>query len=274
MGLFDQLLETSDSDADQDNIPGVAMAVVKENWDNEHPGMVKVEISLGAEGKNVTDWAPVIAVYAGKEYGTYFLPEIGTQVLVAFHMGNINCPIVIGCLWNQEDILPPETANEKNTIKRIRTKEGNQITISDENGKESIAIETKGKLKFLLDDENKKISFQDEQGENSLTLDAKNGEFQVVCKKKASFEINGKEMLILDGNGKKGEFQADKINIEASQELKTKGQSLKMEGSSTELKGQNIKIESQAALNLKGTASLKAESSGISELKGSMVKIN
>lgn len=272
MGLFDEFLE--ESEQEQGNIQGVAVGVVKENWDSKHPGMVKVEISLGVSGKNLMDWAPVAVPYAGKEFGNYFLPEIGSQVLVAFHMGYINCPIVIGCMWNQEDVLPPETANEKNTKKIIRTKGGNQIVISEESGKETISIETKGKQKLFLDDENKKISLQDEDGSNAVILDTKNGEMEFCCKKKAVFKINGKEMLTLDGNGQKAELKTNQIKIEAAQGLDLKGQTMKAEGSSTEIKGQSIKMEAQAALGLKGTASLKAESSGIAEIKGTMVKIN
>lgn len=272
MGLFDEVLTQSDADAS--NIAGVAIGVVKENWNNEHPGMVKVEISLGVAGKNLTDWIPVAVPYAGKEYGTYFLPEIGTQVLVAFHMGDINCPIVIGCLWNQNDVIPQATANENNTVKTVRTKGGNQIIISEEKGKETITVETVGKQKFLLDDENSKISLQDEKGENAIILDTKNGDMEFICKKKAAFKIDGKEILTIDGSSQDVTLKTNKIQIEAGQGLTLKGQTLSAEGSSTEIKGESIKIESQAALNIKGTASLKAESSGIAEVSGSMVKIN
>lgn len=274
MGLFDEFLDDSGQEQEQANIPGVAVGIVKENWDSKHPGMLKVEVSLGISGKNLTDWAPVAVPYAGKEYGMYFLPEIGSQVLIAFHRGDINCPIVIGCLWNQDDVVPPETANEKNTIKTICTKGGNRITISEESGKETITIETKGKQKLFMDDENQIISLQDENGDNGIFLDSKNGELQFVSKQKAVFKINGNEMLTLDGSGQSAELKTNNIKIEAAQALNLKGQTLNLDGDTTQIKGQNIKIESQASMGIKGTASLKAESSGITEVKGSMVKIN
>lgn len=274
MGFMDEVLDTREEEADQANMPGVATGVVKENWDKDHPGMLKVEISLGTAGKNVTGWAPVAVPYAGKEFGTYFLPEIGTQVLVAFRMGNVSCPVVIGCLWNKDDVLPPETAVEKNTVKTIRTKGGNCIQISEEKGKELITIETTGKQKLVLDDENKKMILQDEKAENAVMVDTKNGEMEFICKKKATFKINGSDMLILDGSNQSAQLKTAKIHLDGSQELKGKGQSLKLEGSATEMKGQTVKIESQAAMSIKGTASLKAESSGITEVKGTMVKIN
>ena len=118
------------------------------------------------------------------------------------------------------------------------------------------------------------MALQDQDGKNAVTLDTKNGEMTFAADKKAVFSIHGKAMLTLDGSGQKMELKTNAIEIEAAQALQLKGQTLKAEGTSTEIKGQSVKVESQAALSLKGTASLKAESSGIAEVKGTMVKIN
>ena len=275
MGLFDEMLETDETeDGGQANINGVAIGVVKENWDKDHPGMIKAEISLGSSGKNLTDWIPVAVPYAGKEFGTYFLPEIGSQVLLAFHMGDINCPIVIGSLWNQTDVVPPETANEKNTVKKIKTKGGNVITISEESGKEKISIQTKGELKAELDDENQKIILQDKEGKNAISIDAKNGTMNFKCEKKAVFNINGQPMLTLDGEGKAVKIKAGKIEIEADQSLTMKGQTAGLDGNSLKIQGQQLELTAKASMAIKANASLKAESSGMTEIKGSMLKLN
>lgn len=275
MGLFDEMLETDETeDGGQANINGVAIGVVKENWDKDHPGMIKAEISLGSSGKNLTDWIPVAVPYAGKEFGTYFLPEIGSQVLLAFHMGDINCPIVIGSLWNQTDVVPPETANEKNTVKKIKTKGGNVITISEESGKEKISIQTKGELKAELDDENQKIILQDKEGKNAISIDAQNGTMNFKSEKKAVFNINGQPMLTLDGEGKAVKIKAGKIEIEADQSLTMKGQTAGLDGNSLKIQGQQLELTAKASMAIKANASLKAESSGMTEIKGSMLKLN
>lgn len=275
MGLFDEMLETDETeDGGQANIYGVAIGVVKENWDKDHPGMIKAEISLGSSGKNLTDWIPVAVPYAGKEFGTYFLPEIGSQVLLAFHMGDINCPIVIGSLWNQTDVVPPETANEKNTVKKIKTKGGNVITISEESGKEKISIQTKGELKAELDDENQKIILQDKEGKNTISIDSKNGTMNFKSEKKAVFNINGQPMLTLDGEGKAVKIKAGKIEIEADQSLTMKGQTAGLDGNSLKIQGQQLELTAKASMAIKANASLKAESSGMTEIKGSMLKLN
>ena len=206
--------------------------------------------------------------------GTYILPEIGSKVLVAFCMGRMESPYVIGSIWNQTNALPAETANENNTVKTVITKGGNRITVSDEEGKERICVRTKGELAIELDDENQKISAGDKDGNNVWTVDAKEGKMALTAKKEISFTVNGKQMLLLDGNSGKAELKADSIKAEAGQKLQLKGQNTSLEGSSTKISGQSIKAEAQTSLELKGTAALKAESSGMMELKGSMMKLN
>lgn len=272
MGLFEEFLPEQDTEGA--NISGVAVGIVKENWDSAHPGMVKVEITLGVSGRNVTDWARVAVPYAGKEFGVYFLPEIGSQVLVAFHMGDINCPIVIGCLWNHEDAVPPGTANEHNSVKTIRTRGGSRIVITEEAGKETITVETPGKQKVCLDDGAGRISMGDGEGKNAVTVDTKNGGLEFTCEKKAVFKVAGQEMLVLDGGGRRAELKTGSIHIDGSQDVNLKGQILTAEGAQAEYKGQTVRVDSQTTLNLRGAAALKAESSGIAEVSGAMVKLN
>lgn len=274
MSFYNELLDRGEPEKENGLIFGLVRGEVKENWDKDHPGMVKVDMLLGESKKNEIDWVPVAVPYAGKEYGTYLLPEIGAQVLIAFQMGQDSSPFVIGCIWDKKNVLPKKTADQKNKIKSFSTKGGNKIIISDEEGKEKITVSTKGKLVMELDDEKQKISLHDKEGNNAATLDAKNGVMTFESKKKAVFKINGKEMLVLDGEGKKATLKADQIKAEATQKLHLKGQNTTLEGSSTTIKGQNVKLESQASLSLKGTASLKAESSGIAQIKGSMLKLN
>ncbi len=273
MSLFDEL-NTKDGEGAEELIRGVLLGEVKENWDSEHPGMVKVKLLLGMEEKDELDWIPVASPYAGNGYGAYFLPEIGDQVIVAFYMGQSQSPYVIGSLYNETNLLPPGAADENNTAKILYTKGGSCIVISDEAGKEKITIKTKAEHTIELDDENQKLSMHDKESKNGIVLNAKEGTLTFQAEKKAVFQVGGKEMLVLDGENKGASLSADNVSVEAGQKLKLKGQNVSVEGSSTEIKGQNVKAEAQASLELKGTASLKAESSGMFEAKGSMMKLN
>ncbi len=238
-------------------IQGIVTGIVKENWDDKHQGMVKVEYSLGEEGKNVSGWMPVMSLYAGKEFGVYILPEVGAEVVVAFQLGDRNCPVMLGTLWNKTNTIPKETANKDNSIKLIQTPSGCMVRFSEEKGKEKIEIQTPGELKVVLDDEKQTVELADKDGKNKILLDSKGGEVSVIADKKLSLKAGGKEILVMDSN--QAAFKTGTVKIEAQQSLNIKGQSSKIEGASVEVKA---------------NGTLKMEASGITQVKGSMLKLN
>ena len=274
MGLFDEMLEGQREYFTRDrSAQGVMLGIVKENWNKDYPGMVKVEIITGEKGENLTDWVPVMVPYGGAEYGAYSLPEVGAEVVLAFLTNQVSSPIVIGCLWNKDIPIPKETADEKNTVKTFITKGGNRIRISDEKGKEKIEIHTTGKLNFVMEDESKTIVMSDEEGKNKVTVNGADGLVELTAEKKMALKVGGNEMLLLEAGGNSAAVKAGQINVEASQSLKMKGQSTTLEGNTLSVTGQSAKMEGNM-LTLSGKGTLKAESSGITEVKGSMVKIN
>lgn len=257
MGVIEELMDAQIITVG--DVAGIITGLVKENWDEEHPGMVKVEYFLGEQGKNLTGWVPVAVPYAGKEYGYYALPEVGTEVVLAFQMGNRNCPIVLGCIWNQQNTLPKETANENNTVKKLRTKGGCEIQLSEEEGKEQILIQTPKGLKLFLEDENETIQLSDKDGKTGLSVDAKNGAVTILADKTLELKVGGNTMLSLAGSSKAIEISGGKLTCNTDQSLELKSQTLKLEGSSTQIKG---------------SGTLKLEAGGTAQLKGAMVQLN
>lgn len=238
--------------------PGLLNAVVKENYDEKHKGMVKVEYIMGEKNKKTSDWVRVMTPYGGKGYGNYWLPEINTEVIVGFVHGNLNIPVVLGCLWNIEDQQPEKTVTEKNTVKTIMTKAGNKITLSEEEkGKEKITIETPKSCQVILDDEKESITLKDKKGENSIVMDCSEGNITVTAKKTMSFKIGSKEVWKADANTET--LTSGTIKLDASK-------SLKMSGNSVELSGSTVKVKANGQLGI--------EASGVTQIKGQMVKIN
>lgn len=257
MGVIEELLDAQILTVG--DVPGILTGLVKENWDEDHPGMVKVEYFLGEKGKNLTGWVPVAVPYAGKEYGYYALPEVGTEVVLAFQMGNRNSPIVLGCIWNQQNSLPGETANENNTVKKLMTKGGCEIRMTEEDGKEQILVQTPKGLNLLLEDENETIFLSSQDGSSGVKVDAKNGAVTVLADKKLELQVGGNVMLSLNGSSNAVDIKGGKLTLNADQSLELKGQTLKLEGTSTEIKG---------------SGTLKLEAGGTAQLKGTMVQLN
>ena len=112
---------------------GVCTAVVIDNVDPDNVGRVKVRLpQLGGPGKKGAEaWARIATLMAGNNRGTWFIPDVNDEVLVAFEAGDTRRPFVIGALWNGTD-SPPETMDASNSKKVVRTRGGVKITLDDQ----------------------------------------------------------------------------------------------------------------------------------------------
>ena len=48
---------------------GLVQGIVKENYDKDQPGRIKVEYYIGEQGKMLTGWIPVMTPYVAKDAG-------------------------------------------------------------------------------------------------------------------------------------------------------------------------------------------------------------
>ena len=70
---------------------GVVTAVVTSNQDPDQQGKVKIKLP-GMTDDETGPWARVAVLMGGGGRGTFFLPEQGDEVLVAFDNGNLKLP--------------------------------------------------------------------------------------------------------------------------------------------------------------------------------------
>ena len=155
-----------------DRIYGVVIGIVTNNKDPDRLGRVKVRFPwLSASDESW--WARVATTMAGKERGTYFLPEVDDEVLLAFEHGDVRFPYVLGALWNGED-RPPETNDDgKNNKRTIRSRSGHIIRLDDSDGGEKIEIIDKtGKDHISFDATARTITVQ---AESDIRLESVRG---------------------------------------------------------------------------------------------------
>lgn len=247
-------------------VPGIMTGIVKENWDEENPGTVKVEMFLDAEGRNVTGFARVMTDYAGSGYGNYRLPEIGQKVIIAFLSGERDCPVVLGTLWDKKNVLPENTANEDNTVKAFTTKGGCRLIFNDEKGKENIEIATPGKLSVILRDEDKSISIRDENCENTVELDCGNGKVSLKAKNKMELKIGEGVLISIEENSLK--LKSRELILSGDTKISMEGQNIGIKAKT------NAQISAGAQASIKASAGMKLGSDALLELKGAMIKLN
>jgi uncharacterized protein involved in type VI secretion and phage assembly len=108
---------------------------------------------------------------AGNNRGTWFVPDSGDEVLVAFQAGDPRYPFVVGALWNGQD-APPESMDgaARNEAKVIRSRNGVRVLLEDKDGQERFLVETPGGQRITLKDGPGQVTVEDSNG-NSVKLE-------------------------------------------------------------------------------------------------------
>lgn len=195
MTLLDIL---TDEDEELENarlINGVAIGIVTNNQDTDGLGRIKVHLPCLSD-ENESFWARISTLMGGNGRGSFFIPEVDDEVLVAFGNGDINEPYIIGSLWNGVD-LPPETNSDgKNNIRKIRSRSGHEIIFNDddEQQQEKVEIHTKAGHQIVLDDSSgsEKIVIKDKSGSNYIEIDSNQNSMKI----ESSMQLNIKSQDI------------------------------------------------------------------------------
>jgi uncharacterized protein involved in type VI secretion and phage assembly len=136
-------------------------------------GLNRVQVRLipygVIEDQDFTVWARVVAPFAGDDRGAFFMPDVSDEVLVVFVQGDPRHALVIGGLWSGANEAPASLSGG-NVIKRIRSKNGIQITLEDQQGQETLTLETPGGQTVTLTDGPGAITLEDSNG-NSVKLE-------------------------------------------------------------------------------------------------------
>ena len=261
MGLIDLFSTDSGRDErDSSRIFGVVTGIVVDIRDPANLGRVKVIFPWLAEKREETVhveddeerahsyWARMATLMAGPKRGTFVIPELKDEVLVAFEHGQLDRPVVIGMLWNKED-MPPESmdADGKNDIRAFHTRSGHKVVFDDSKDKPSI----------LIVDNTKK---------NSIFIDSKENKMEIKVEGDLTITVGGKLTI----TAKTG------ITIESSADVSVKAQSnMNLEATSAFGAKGNTKasLESSAQTEVKGSA-VSVNGSVVTEVKGGIVKIN
>jgi uncharacterized protein involved in type VI secretion and phage assembly len=151
-------------------VPGVAIAIVSANTDPDQLGRVKLRLPWRSDDYE-TDWVRIAVPMGGNNRGTYFLPEVDDEVLVAFDSEDIRFPYVLGALWSKTDPPPDKNGDGKNRTRLIKTPGGHLIKFVDRENEDVLLIQLADGKKVEIKSE----GIQIDDGANKITLDAKGG---------------------------------------------------------------------------------------------------
>lgn len=166
---------------------GVVQGIVTDVNDTDgKQGRVKVQFPW-FDDQMETEWCPVRQFYGGNGYGSFFIPEVGNAVLVAFIHGDMRMPIILGCLYNGKD-KPPTYRSDSQDQKVIRTKANHELMFDDSSGSQQVHLKTAAGHVVLLDDAGKTASVTSQGGHN-VKLDDSSGTVTVNCSSGGSMTL-------------------------------------------------------------------------------------
>jgi len=170
---FDEIVDSRASHGYGGRFYGAFPALVTDVVDPDGQGRVKISLPWCPDpsGGSFAAWARLATFMAGSNQGSWFIPDVGVEVLVVFLHGDPRWPVVIGSFWNGSD-QPPQSMDSSgnNNIKKLRSRTGVAITMDDTQGSQSLTLETPGGQKISLQDSPASIQLQDSNG-NSVKLD-------------------------------------------------------------------------------------------------------
>ncbi len=153
-------------------VNGIVIGLVTDLADPENIGRVRVTYPY--LGDETSDWARLVTQMAGKDRGMFFRPEVGDEVLVAFELGDVRRPYILGSLWSTEDTPPADDGKAKeNNWRFIKSRNGHIVKLDDTKGKEKIEITgSDGKHKIVFDIAGKKIQVTCDSGDIEISAPA------------------------------------------------------------------------------------------------------
>lgn len=132
----------------------------EEIWTDKY-GRIMVQFHWDLDGKKnekSSCWVRVAQVWAGKSWGTFFIPRVGSEAVISFLEGDPDQPLVIGTLYNATQTVPYAQPGEKtkSTIKTNSSKGGggfNEIRFEDKKDAEEIFIHAQKDMNIKVEND-------------------------------------------------------------------------------------------------------------------------
>ena len=238
----------------------------------DQSGRVKVQFFWDREGQadeKTSCWLRVSSSWAGDRYGAITIPRIGMEVLVTFLEGDPDQPLVTGCLYHAEHVVPYDLpANKTRSVFKTLSSPGgggyNELRIEDRKGAEQIYVHAQRDWDENIEHDQKiRVGHERHDTVEANTYSHFKAEEHRTTHADRKTEIKANDHLTVGdsqhiklGNGQFIQAGQEihlssglKVVLEAGSELTLKGGSsfIKLDGGGVTLVGPVIKINSGGA---------------------------
>ncbi|MBB4264763.1 type VI secretion system Vgr family protein [Roseospira visakhapatnamensis] len=246
---------------------------------------------LGKSDEKSSCWIRVAQMWAGRQWGTLFIPRIGMEVVVEFLEGDPDRPLVTGCVYNAET-MPPYTLPANKTQSGIKTRSSakggtadfNELRFEDKKGSEEVYVHAqKDYTRFVENDDTLTV-------EHDQTQTVKNNRTRTVSEGNESVTVakGNQTITVSEGNQSVTVSQGDRTiavsqgdqstTVSMGDQTNTLGQgnqtnTLSQGNHTTTCSLGKITLEAMQSIELKvGANSIKIDQSGVT-IKGTMVTV-
>jgi len=225
-------------------VGGLQIGVVMK-LDEDPESEQKIQVSVPVM-QNETEgvWARLAKFYASDGIGSFFIPEIGDEVVLGYLNNDPSHPVILGSLYSSKR-KPPYALTAENYTKAIVTKSELKVEFDDEN--KVVTIVTPASNTVVISDKDKSILMQDETG-NKVELSTSG----IVLDSPKDISVTATGKITLDATGEIGITSKADVSVA----------------------GLNINAEANVGFTGKGSATAELSASGQTTVKGAMVMIN
>jgi type VI secretion system secreted protein VgrG len=231
----------------------------EEIWTDKY-GRIKVQFfwdRVGVKDENSSCWVRVSQTWAGVNWGSFFLPRIGQEVIVSYVDGDPDRPLVTGSVYNAENTIPVTLPGmqTQSTIKSRSSKNGtagNEIRMEDKKDSEELYLHAQKDMKVEIEND---LCTTLKEGSETHALDKGDRTVDVKAGKEIH-NVKGTRALTITGN----ETHTNKADfthtVTGNFELKVSGNiAIEASGSVTIKAGSSLSLQSGTTLtNKAGTA--------------------
>lgn len=122
-------------------VNGVVVGIVVDNVDPDRLGRIKVQYPVEHQDRPETSWCRMLSPMAGQQRGLVMLPDIGTEVILAFAYRTLT-PYILGAVYNGAADAPAPYANEDghDDHRRFWSRNSHWIDFDDTPGDEHVRL--------------------------------------------------------------------------------------------------------------------------------------
>ncbi|AZZ93442.1 type VI secretion system tip protein VgrG [Hahella sp. KA22] len=272
-------------------------------------GRIKVQFywdRLGKKDDKSSCWIRVAQIWSGKNWGAQYIPRIGQEVVISFLEGDPDRPLIIGSVYNAEQMPPYELpAKKTHTGVKSRSSKGggtedyNEIMLIDEKGEELIRVHAQKDRDITVENDdtesvgnNQSISVvknqTEEVGENRTINIGKNdsltvGENQSIDIGKNKDEVIGENSSLNVGKNVTVEIGKDRTESIKGKHTESITKEYSVDAKSVQITAKDeitlqvgkasITMKKNGDITINGNK-INTKASGVITMKGSQIKEN